>query len=74
MTVKKLLGDDKITACVKQVCLLGVTCKVSNKQTLSGETFCFLGKSFLSIFKFCAVMSNLCIAEPPVNDHPKCKE
>ena len=74
MTVKKLLGDDKITACVKQVCLLGVTCKVSNKQTLSGETFCFLEKSFLSIFEFCAVMSNLCIAEPPVSDHPKCQD
>ena len=25
MVVKKLLVDDKITACVKQICLLGVT-------------------------------------------------
>ena len=52
MTVKKLLGDDKITAGVKQVCLLGVTCKVSNKQTLSGETFCFLEKVFYQYLNF----------------------
>ena len=25
MVAKKLLVDDKITACVKQICLLGVT-------------------------------------------------
>ena len=44
---KKLLVDDKITACAKQVCLLGVVFyKVSNRKTLSGETFCFLEKRF----------------------------
>ena len=30
MVVKKLLVDDKIMASVKQICLLGVTCKVAN--------------------------------------------
>ena len=49
---KKLLVDDKITACLKQICLLGVIWKVSNRKTLSGETFCFLEKCLLSIFKF----------------------
>ena len=38
---KKLLVDDKIIACVKEICLLGVVCKVSNRKTLSGETFWF---------------------------------
>ena len=42
MVAKKLLRDDKITTGVKQVCLLGVICKVSNIKTLSGETFCFV--------------------------------
>ena len=28
MVMKKLLVDDKITACGNQVCLLGVICKV----------------------------------------------
>ena len=32
---KKLLVDDKIknTACVKEICLVGVVCKVSNRKT-----------------------------------------
>ena len=51
---KKSLVGDRITACVKQICLLGVTCKVSNRKTLSGKTFCFLEKRLLSIFKFCS--------------------
>ena len=28
---KKLLVDDKITACDRQICLLGIICKVSNR-------------------------------------------
>ena len=48
MVAKKLLVDDKITACFKQICLLGVICKVSNRKTLSGETFFFLEKNLLS--------------------------
>ena len=54
MVAKKLLVDDKIAACVKQMHLLGVMCKVSNIKTLSGETFHFLKKCLLSIFKSCA--------------------
>ena len=55
LVVTKLLADDKITACVKQICLLGVICKVLNRKTFFGQTFCFLEKSLLSIFKFCAL-------------------
>ena len=44
MVAKKLLVDDKITACVKQIFLLGDIRKVFNRKTLSGETFCFLEK------------------------------
>ena len=58
MVAKKLLVDDKRIACVKQICLLGVICKVSNRKTLSDETFCFLEKHLLSVFNFC-VSSNL---------------
>ena len=54
MVAKKLLVDDKITACFKQICLLGVICKVSNRKALSGETFFFLEKNLLSIFKIWA--------------------
>ena len=35
--------------CPKQICLLGVICKDSNRKTLPGETFCFLEKCLLSI-------------------------
>ena len=58
MVAKKLLVDDKIQACVKQICLLGVARNVSTRKTLSGKTFCFLKKPFLLICKFCA-LSNL---------------
>ena len=33
IVTKKLLVDDKITACVKEISLLGVLCKVSNRKT-----------------------------------------
>ena len=46
---KKLLVEDKITACVKEICLLGVIYKVLNTKTLFGETFCFPEKRLLSI-------------------------
>ena len=58
MVAKKFLVDDKIQACVKQICLLGVVRYVSTRKTLSGKTFCFLKKLFLLICKFCA-LSNL---------------
>ena len=51
MVEKKLLVNDKITACVKQICLLGVIYKNSNRKMLSGEAFCFLER-LLSIFRF----------------------
>ena len=47
---RNIMVDDKITAYVKEICLLGVACKVSN--TLSGEPFCFPEKCLLSILNF----------------------
>ena len=52
MVAKKLLLEDDMTACVKQICLLAVICKVSNRKTLSGEIFCFFEKRLLLTFKF----------------------
>ena len=52
MVAKKLLVNDKMTTYIKQICLLGVICKVSNRKTLPGETFCILEKRLLSIFEF----------------------
>ena len=49
---KKLLVDDKITASGKEICLLGVVCKVSNRKTLSAETFCLPEKRLQSILNF----------------------
>ena len=42
MLAKKLLAIDKIKAFVKQICLLGVICKIFDRKTLSNEKFCFL--------------------------------
>ena len=52
IAAKKLLVDDKITVCVKDICLLGVVCKVSNGKTLYGHTFYFPEKRLLLIFNF----------------------
>ena len=49
---KKFLVHDKITTCAKELVLLGVVCKVSNRKTLSGETFCFPEKRLPSILNF----------------------
>ena len=61
MVARKLLENDiiMITACVKQICLLGVSFEqknnfFSNIQTQFGETICLLEKLLVSIFKFCA--------------------
>ena len=51
--LNELLVVDKITACVRQICLVAVICKVSKRKTLSGGTFCF-EKRLLSIFQFWA--------------------
>ena len=48
---KKLLVDDKKTACAKNKCLLGVICKDSNRKTFSGETFCFLENLIILCFE-----------------------
>ena len=54
MAAKKLLVYYKITACVRQICLLGV---VIEKHCLM-KCFVFLS-CLLSIFQFCA-LSNYC--------------
>ena len=59
MVAKELRVGNKIAACFKQICLMGVICKVSNMKTLPGETFHFLTKHLLSIFKSCA-LSTFC--------------
>ena len=41
LLLNELLVVDKIAACVRQICLVAVICKVSKRKTLSGETFCF---------------------------------
>ena len=38
---EEIVGRWQITAFVKEICLLGVVCKVLNRKTLSGETFCY---------------------------------
>ena len=45
--------DDKIIASIKKIYLLGVICKVSDRETSRG-TFYFVEKRFESIFKFSA--------------------
>ena len=70
MAAKTLLVDRKITACVKQICLLGVVCKVLNRKTLSGEAFCSLEKCLLSIFKFCALSNLLFFYELVIGPQP----
>ena len=41
MLTTKFLLEDKITASVKQICLLGVICKVWDRKTLTNEKFCY---------------------------------
>ena len=53
MLVKKLLIDDKITASVKQICLLGIIKFWKGKHCLTRK-FRLLESTFLSTFKFCA--------------------
>ena len=55
IVAKKLPLDDKIAACVKEICLLGVVCKVLNRKTLSVETFCFPEKTCAINIEFCAL-------------------
>ena len=39
----KFLVYYKITACIKQIYLLGVTCRVSDRKKLSTESVSFVG-------------------------------
>ena len=48
---------------------LGVMCKVLNRKTLSGKTFCFTETHLLSVFKFCA-SSKLFAYEPLIGRQP----
>ena len=57
--LNELLVVDKITACVRQICLVAVICKVSKRKTLSGEKFCF-EKRLPSIFQFWASSNFVC--------------
>ena len=56
--LNELLVDDKITACVRQICLVAVICKVSKRKTLFGETFCF-EKRLLSILNLILSLKKL---------------
>ena len=59
IVARKLLVDEKITVCVKQICVSSLLyVKEKGKRQLSGETFCLLEKRLLSTFKRCA-SSNL---------------
>ena len=59
IVARKLLVDEKITVCVKQICVSSVLyVKEKGKRQLSGETFCLLEKRLLSTSKHCA-SSNL---------------
>ena len=54
MVATSLLVDNKITACDKQIHLLGsvIRNKVLKRKVSSGETFRFLLKGLLSILNF----------------------
>ena len=67
-----MLVDDKITAYVKEICLLGVACKVSN--TLSDETFCFPEKCLLSILNFKLRVTNCFFYELMIGPQPTFSE
>ena len=46
VVARKLLVHEKITACVKQVCLQGVVCKVSNRKKKGWRNNLFSQKRF----------------------------
>ena len=57
---KKFLVEDKVTACVNQICLLGFICKVLNRKTLFGETFLFLENPFCQYLN-CVLQVTYCL-------------
>ena len=60
---KKLLVDDK------EICLLGVVCKVSSRKTLSGETFCFPEERLISILHFVLLVTYCFFYEVLIGRH-----
>ena len=70
IAAKKLLVDDKITVCVKDICLLGVVCKVSNGKTLYGLTFYFPEKRLLLIFNFVLRVTRFFFYELLISSQP----
>ena len=50
--VKRCNITKEITGNDKKICLMGVVCTVSNRKTLSTETFCFSDERLLSILNF----------------------
>ena len=52
IVAKKLLVDDKITPCVKEICLVEVMCKVSNKKYYLVKHFAFLKNVCYQYFNF----------------------
>ena len=63
MIAKKLLVNDKITACVKRIRVLVAICRFQIEKQ-SGETFCILEKHLLSIFEFCALINPWLLIAP----------
>ena len=52
MRATKFLVYNKITACVKQICVLGVICRVLDRKTLSNENVCFVGNACYQLLLF----------------------
>ena len=52
MWATKFLVYNKITACVKQICVLGVICRVSDRKTFSNENVCFVGNACYQLLLF----------------------
>ena len=52
IVAKKLLVDDKITPCVKEICLVEVMCKVLNKKYYLVKHFAFLKNVCYQYFNF----------------------
>ena len=48
----EILVYNKITACGKQICVLGVICRVSDRKTLSNENVCFVGNACYQLLLF----------------------
>ena len=61
MLATKFLVYDKITASIKQICLLGVICRVSDRKTLSNEHDCFVENVCYQYLLFIQISSPILI-------------